>query len=144
MNESQEPPGLPYQPPQSSTSPSGSKKHTILVVEKDAVSRYLSKELLQFNGHWIHTAESCQKALEVYAHHRETISLLLFDAVCVMEEPELFVETMRQKNPSVIIVMTATAQEIKKIGMLVEEFAVQMLMKPYNGRKLLSFIENCR
>jgi FixJ family two-component response regulator len=52
----------------------------------------------------------------------------------------LLFDELRKKKEEVIIVVMASPSDLLIIGKMIERYKVEILLKPYNGRMLLEFV----
>ncbi|MFA6542466.1 MAG: response regulator [Bacteroidota bacterium] len=121
----------------------GLPQRTILVIDNNAMSLLLTKEVLQFNNYSIRTARSSAEVAEIVSNAAGSIRLALCDAGALLNDPVNIVEQIRVSFPDLTIIVSASMVEMKKIGGLIEQFSVEILLKPYNGRMLLDFVKSC-
>lgn len=118
------------------------QQRTILVIDRNAMSLELTKEILQFNDYSIRTACSSAEAAVIVSNAAGSIRLVLCDAGTLLIDPVNIVEHLRTSFPGLTIIVAASMVEMKKVGGLIEQFSVEVLVKPYSGRMLLDFVKS--
>ena len=116
-------------------------KHSILVVEDEAVNQIAMKAILR-NKYEVYIASTAKEAREILKQNK--IDLILMDISLKGEENGLELTTELKKNNSYkelpIIIVTAHAFEVDKNNSL-EAGADDYIAKPYNNKELLKKIE---
>jgi CheY-like chemotaxis protein len=108
----------------------------ILLVDDEKLLRDIGSELLESLGYKVYLAENGEQALEVFAEHSSTISLVILDMMMpVMGGKEAFY-SLRESSPELKILLCSgfshdgTGDELVKLG------ANGFIQKPYNRSEL--------
>ena len=118
-------------------------KKTVFVVEDEPSLRLLVRKVLERNGYQVIDAPSGVAAVEVWAHHKEHIDLLLTDMVMPdgMTGKEL-AEKLKADNPHLkVVYTTGYSSELLGDDIILRD-GVNFLQKPYPPQKLLQTIIN--
>lgn len=113
---------------------------TVLVVEDEPALRDLVVEILEWHGYRVHSANSGQQALEVYAQHRNEIDLLVTDMVMPGILGSELAERLQKDNPALKVIYTSgyTPGMAGKDLKLLE--GCNFLAKPYPPSRLAQFV----
>jgi CheY-like chemotaxis protein len=119
------------------TSPTA--RHTVLIVEDEAVSRRALASLLQLSGYDTLAVPTAEEALEHFAGgHVPEVALIDLD-LPGMNGLEL-IDLLRQQHPAVVpVLITATSRE--RIEHLSEGKRVEYMRKPIDLQYLLTLMQ---
>jgi DNA-binding NtrC family response regulator len=117
---------------------------TILVIDEDQTSLYLTKELLQFDRHIVHMASSVDDAMTLFSTHSDHIQVVICDASALRTKGVHTVCEIREKKPGITVILTASALDLRSLGSAVEQCTVEILLKPYSGKMLMEFVRAAR
>lgn len=115
-------------------------RRSILIIDKDPVSLFLTKEILEYDNHTVFMAKDFTAGMEIYMIHCRTISMVLCEANTLTEESANIIAELKEINPALLIVVAVSEVELKKLGNLVHRNSVSLLMKPYDGKMLKHFV----
>ena len=105
---------------------------TILLVEDDEMLLDLVKTVLEEQGFHVLAAKDGEKALEVYAHHKDEIAVVLSD----MGLPRLggweILHKMKEINPNAKIILASGYSDPMIRSEMLKEGAMDYVSKPYN------------
>lgn len=113
---------------------------TILILDEDPTSLFLTKELLQFDRHTVYAVSTAPGGIAEFDKHSGQIQIVFCDAAVVRVSGMHLFDEMRKKNNEVMIVVMASPSDIMKIGTMLERYNVNILLKPYSGRMLLEYV----
>ncbi|MEI6206468.1 MAG: ATP-binding protein [Desulfuromonadales bacterium] len=110
---------------------------TILVAEDDPQVRSLTARILTDFGYTVITAEDGQDAVEKFMAHRDSIKLLVLDAIMPRKNGMKAHEEIRAIAPGIaaLFISGYTAEFIQNHGEIAEE--AEFVMKPINTLELL-------
>jgi DNA-binding NtrC family response regulator len=115
--------------------------HNILIIGKDPTSLFLTNELLQFDRHTIYAMSTAPAAITEFGKHNGQIQIVFCDAAVVRAGGLHLFDELRKKNNEVMIVVMASPSNLLKIGTMVEQYNINILLKPYRGRMLLQYVD---
>jgi len=133
---------VPSHPVEEERAPKGNGE-TLLLVEDDPVILKLGERLLEKLGYRVLTARNGREAVDLYAHHRSEIRLVLLDAVMPEMSGERTLCELRALDPQVrILVMTgySSRDQLKDFP---REATDGLLLKPYDVHSLARAIRQC-
>lgn len=113
---------------------------TILVIDEDQTSLFLTKELLQFDRHTVHVAHSCDDGINLFYAHSDRIQVVICDASALRTNGIHIVCKIREKKPEMTVILTASALDLRSLGSALEKCKVEILLKPYSGKMLMEFV----
>jgi DNA-binding NtrC family response regulator len=113
---------------------------TILVIDEDQTSLFLTKELLQFDRHTVHVAPSCDDGINILKAHSDHIQVVICDASVLRTKGVHIVCEIREKKPDITVILTASALDLRSLGSALEQCKVEILLKPYSGKMLMEFV----
>ncbi|MHB1051316.1 MAG: response regulator [Bacteroidota bacterium] len=111
----------------------------ILVIDEDPTLLFLTKELLQFDGHIVYAVSTAPDAIAEFDKHRGQIQIVFCDAAVIRTGGMHLFDELRRKNNEVMIVVKASLSDLMMIGSMAERHNVHILMKPYSGKMLLEY-----
>ncbi len=110
---------------------------TILLVDDEDLVRELGKRILSMNGYKVITASNGKEALDLYALHRETISLVVLDLVMPSMGGKDCLNAIRRLDPDAKVLIASgysadsSANEVLSLG------AKGFVGKPFRFKELL-------
>lgn len=117
----------------------GVAKHTVLIVEDEAVSRRALSALLMLSGHDTRAVPTAEDALELVASGNIPEFALVDLDLPGMNGMDL-IRRLRRDHPDVVpVLITATSRE--RIDRLQEEHEVNYMRKPIDLVSLLNLID---
>lgn len=85
----------------------------ILIIDNDNVNAMLAKSVLERLGCTVQISSNPVKALEKYAHEKDTIDLLLVDYFMPTLDGGATVDHLRKLNPEVKVLLFSGADEMR-------------------------------
>lgn len=110
----------------------------ILLVDDEPLVRNVGRDLLQNMGYQVFLAEDGQQALEVYAHNKEKISLVILDMVMPKMGGKEALERLVRNYPEVRVLIASGFHQDGNIDVLLNLGAKGFIQKPY------SWLEICK
>jgi CheY-like chemotaxis protein len=134
-------PGTVTPTPRVSPPPRSEKGESILVVEDEALVRYMMKRSLEGAGYRVLDAGSATEALKILAHTTEKISLVLTDIVMPGEGGRELADRIGALIPGVSVLFTSgyTNGEIARRGLL--EPGAAFIQKPVTPAALVRAVQ---
>jgi two-component system, cell cycle sensor histidine kinase and response regulator CckA len=115
---------------------------TILLVDDDDRVREMGKEMIEMGGYSVLTADSGEEALEVYAGHREEISLIILDLIMPGMGGNCCLEELLRIDPDVKV-LVASGYSANGLGHDVKEGGAKgFVSKPYDAKEILIAIRS--
>ncbi|MBW1723564.1 MAG: PAS domain S-box protein, partial [Deltaproteobacteria bacterium] len=115
-------------------------KETILLVDDDDMLRKTGSEMLQRFGYRVLTAESGEKALEVYRENKEKIALVILDLVMPGMGGKRCLEKLIEMDPGVRVLV---ASGYSANGLLEDSLragAMVTILKPFEMKELMKAV----
>jgi two-component system, cell cycle sensor histidine kinase and response regulator CckA len=116
--------------------------HFILVVDDDVLVRDMTVDMLNASGHQCLSCSGGKAALEILAHHRARITLMIID--CRMPDIDgiTVVSKIRESGDRLPIILISGMVSIENIGTRVFDRRTRFLAKPFSGAQLASNIDS--
>jgi response regulator RpfG family c-di-GMP phosphodiesterase len=109
---------------------------TILIAEDHDGIREMATEVLESLGYHILIARGGEEAVAVFSAHRDSISLVLLDAIMPRRSgPEIYASIEALKSGVSVVFATGYADDTNAIAGIVER-GIAVLKKPYSPRTL--------
>jgi two-component system, cell cycle sensor histidine kinase and response regulator CckA len=109
---------------------------SILLVDDEPLLRDLGKKLLEDLGYRVYLAENGEKALEVYAGHRDEIALVLLDMIMPKMGGKETLQRLVERYPEVVVLITSGFHREGNRNLLKNLGAKGFLQKPYRRETL--------
>jgi len=111
---------------------------SILVVDDEIEFTNFTKILLSDKGYQVHIANSGEVALDILANTK--VDLLISDVLMPQMDGYELAKTVRQKYPSLKIMLMTGYDENRKIDTLIDDLANNILYKPFDANTFLQGI----
>lgn len=109
----------------------------ILIVDDELPLLEIAKGALEENGYRVLTARDGTEALDVYAEHRDEISVALIDMIMPYLDGPATIRTLQKLDPGIKIIASSGLSSNDMMVEALNEGAKTFLMKPYTAEKLL-------
>ena len=119
-------------------------KPTILIVDDDDAILHLTKLMLEKDGLEIVTAESGQRAVDLFQFGFEDISIVLLDIAIPGMGGEKTFRQLREIRKDIPIIVCSGLGEENVIQSFIQQGCVGFLQKPFNFDKLIEMIRKSR
>ena len=108
----------------------------ILVIEDDAIMRKTARDILQFVGYSVISADNGKEGVEAYRQKSKDISAVLLDMIMpVMSGKEAFIE-IKEINPNAKILLVSGFRQDARVEEVMQMGADGFLQKPYSLENL--------
>jgi two-component system, cell cycle sensor histidine kinase and response regulator CckA len=115
---------------------------TILLVDDDDRVRAMAQEMIQERGYQVIIARSGEEALEIYAAHKDDISLVILDLIMPGMGGKRCLEELLLFNPDVKI-LVASGYSLDGLGQDEQGTGAKgFVNKPYDAKHILAAIRN--
>ena len=114
-------------------------KYKILIVEDEKNIQTFIKALLEANGYQVITAESAEEAYMMFSSHFP--DLIILDLGLPDEDGSVFLERVRQKDITAVMVLSARSEESEKVKML-DLGANDYVTKPFGSAEFLARVRS--
>lgn len=114
-------------------------KYKILIVEDEKNIQTFIKALLEANGYQVITAESAEEAYMMFSSHFP--DLIILDLGLPDEDGSVFLERVRQKDITAVMVLSARSEETEKVKML-DLGANDYVTKPFGSAEFLARVRS--
>ena len=114
-------------------------KYKILIVEDDKNIRNFVSTLLTANGYQVFSAETCSLGIMMSLSH--VPDLIILDLGLPDEDGTVFLETVRKRSNTPIIVLSARSDESDKVSAL-DLGANDYVTKPFSSAELLARVRS--
>lgn len=114
-------------------------KYKILVVEDEKNIQTFIKALLEANGYQVITASSSEEAYMMFSSHFP--DLIILDLGLPDEDGSAFLQRVRQKDITAVIVLSARSEESEKVKML-DLGANDYITKPFGSAEFLARVRS--
>jgi two-component system, cell cycle sensor histidine kinase and response regulator CckA len=115
---------------------------TILVVDDEDTIRVFIAQFLTRFGYTVLSAESGEKALDIYENNKHSISLVMLDLIMPGMGGKHCMKELLQKNPALKVIILSGFTGEDSIALLLEEGARGFVTKPFNIKNILKEIRN--
>lgn len=124
------------------TSPEVGKRVRILAVDDSEEFRHILKDIFDDKKFDVITIGGSVKALELYAHEKDNIDLVLLDYFMPQLDGVQTLEWMRKLNPNVKIIICSGADALLLRRIVAECHADGYVQKPFSLQELRQQIED--
>ena len=114
-------------------------KYKILIVEDEKNIQTFIKALLEANGYQVITAGSAEEAYMMFSSHFP--DLIILDLGLPDEDGSVFLERVRKKDATAVIVLSARSEESEKVKML-DLGANDYVTKPFGSAEFLARVRS--
>jgi DNA-binding response OmpR family regulator len=113
----------------------------LLVVDDDALVRDMTVAMLTANGYQCLSCSGGKPALEMLAHHRARIILMIID--CRMPDIDgiTVVAKLRESGDRLPVILISGMVSVENIGTRMFDRRTRFLAKPFSGAQLSSHID---
>jgi CheY-like chemotaxis protein len=112
----------------------------ILIIDDDKVNGMLAKTILERMGCSVELSSSPVKALEKYAHEKDTIDLALVDYFMPTLDGGATVDHLRKLNPEIKVLLFSGADEMRLRQIIRQHSIAGYLHKPLRKEEALRVI----
>ncbi len=116
--------------------PAGGTETLLLVDDEEAV-RTLGSEMLELAGYTVLTAANGREALEVYKHHKDSISLVILDLVMPEMSGKQCLERLLTMDPSAKILIASGYSANGPTRDVLKRGATGFISKPFDLKQIL-------
>jgi PAS domain S-box-containing protein len=110
---------------------------TVLFVEDEELLTEQARSVFEGAGYRVHTAMDGGEAVRIYTERALTIGLVITDLGLPKLDGSALIQTLKQLNPTVKIIVTSGYFEPRQRAMLKESGVNGFLQKPYETKDLL-------
>lgn len=114
---------------------------TMLLAEDERSVRTLTSVVLEKEGHTVYAAEDGIQAIELYEAHKDTIDLILLDAVMPGKNGHEVFKAIRECDSAIPILFCSGYAQEELYQEILADPHVTFLAKPYYKKELLAVIE---
>ena len=114
----------------------------VLLVDDEPLIRNVGRDLLQNSGYQVFLAEDGEQALEVYAHNKENISLVILDMIMPKMGGKETLEQLVKNYPEIRILIASGFYQHGNIEELLNLGAKGFIQKPYSWLELCKAVSD--
>ena len=111
---------------------------TILVVDDEPNSLFVTSQILKDQAYNVITAENAKKALDILEH--EHVDILISDIIMPEIDGYQLAAMVKEKYPAIKIQLASGFADNRNAGMVDENLQKSLLHKPFNSQILLQRI----